>query len=385
MVGITTLCEENGIENITSTGYSYHTIKMPDKNIKIGNAIDKLFHIVLSRLTGYHGCYSRIVTNQFIRKIDRIKPDIIHLHNIHGDFLNLPQLFEYIKYHHVRVIWTLHDCWSFTGRCPHFAMAKCYKWKSGCGNCPYPKESYPQALIDKTAAMWELKKKWFTGVEDMSIVAPSQWLANLVKESFLKYYPVKVINNGIDLSIFKPTESDFRQKQGIGDKYMVLGVADVWGKRKGLDVFVELSKQLDSAKYQIVLVGTNDSVEKQLPGNIISIHRTQNQRELAEIYTAADLFVNPTREEVLGLVNIEALACGTPVVTFNSGGSPECIDETCGSVVECDDLNAMESEIIRIAKEKPFIIENCIRRAKQFDQNERFKEYIELYKNKGEN
>ena len=214
---------------------------------------------------------------------------------------------------------------------------------------------------------------------DLTIITPSQWLADQVKMSFLKDYPVKVINNGIDLSVFKPTESDFRDRYGFVDKKIVLGVAFGWGHRKGLDVFIELSKRLPE-DYRIVLVGTDDNVDKQLPANIVSIHRTQNQTELAEIYTAADVFANPTREEVLGLVNIESLACGTPVVTFKTGGSPECIDETCGSVVPCDDVDAVEMEIRRICEEKPYSIEACLARAKSFDMNEKFKEYVDLYK-----
>ena len=384
MIGIANLCKENGITNITSTGYSYHPIdELPANNIKIGNACDKFTHIILDEVTGYHGCYSHITTKLFLNKIKKLNPDIIHLHNIHGDFLNLTMLFDYIKKNHIRVIWTLHDCWSFTGRCPHFIMTKCDKWRIGCGSCKYSKSFYPQSFVDKTEIMWKLKKKLFTGIENMTIVTPSQWLANLVKESFLKDYPLKVINNGIDLSIFKPTKSDFRKKYKIDNKIILLGVAFGWGYQKGLDVFIELSKKLNPKKYQIVLVGTNDTIDKQLPKNIISIHRTQNQRELAEIYTVADLFVNPTREEVLGLVNIESLACGTPVITFNTGGSPECIDKFCGAVVECDDINALKLEIIQIAKEKPFTIESCLHRSKQFDQNERFKEYIELYKKYG--
>lgn len=385
MIGIANLCIQEGIENVVATGYSNHPIKeLPETNIQIGNIVDKYNHLAVGRLTGCQGCYSKRATEHFLKKIEKVNPDIIHLHNLHGWFINCSLLFDYIKHHHIQVIWTLHDCWSFTGRCPHFIMAQCDNWKTGCGNCPYPKSSYPPALVDKTAKMWKLKKKCFTGIENMTIVTPSQWLANLVKESFLKEYPVKVINNGIDLSIFKPTESDFRQKHGIGSKAMLLGVADSWGIRKGLDVFIELSKRFDPKKFQIVLVGTNNDVEKQLPDNIISIHRTQNQHELAEIYTTADLFINPTREEVLGLVNIEALACGTPVVTFNSGGSPECVDETCGSVVACNDIDALEKEILRITEEKPFTLKNCLCRAEQFDQNERFKEYINLYQNKGE-
>ena len=229
--------------------------------------------------------------------------------------------------------------------------------------------------------MYRLKKKWFTGVKDMTIVTPSQWLAELAKQSFLKDYPVKVINNGIDLSVFKPTESDFRKKYGIPEnKYLLLGVAFDWGVRKGLDVFIELFKRLPQEQFQIILVGTNKNIDKRLPKGIISIHRTQNQTELAEIYTAADVFINPTREEVLGLVNIESLACGTPVITFDTGGSPECIDETCGAVVPCGDVNALEKEILRVCKQKIYTREDCIKRAKAFDQNEKYEEYVSLYK-----
>jgi glycosyltransferase involved in cell wall biosynthesis len=227
--------------------------------------------------------------------------------------------------------------------------------------------------------MWNLKRRWFTGIENMTIVTPSQWLADLVKQSYLKNYPVNVINNGIDLAVFKPTESDFRNRHGLVGKKVVLGVAFGWGERKGLDVFVELSKRLPE-DYRIVLVGTNSILDESLPADIVSIHKTQNQTELAEIYTAADVFANPTREEVLGLVNVESLACGTPVVTFKTGGSPECIDETCGSVVPCDDIDAMEKEIRRICEETPYSKDACLVRAQSFDMNERFEEYVKLYK-----
>ena len=213
----------------------------------------------------------------------------------------------------------------------------------------------------------------------MTIVTPSQWLADLVKESFLAEYPVKVIHNGIDLSVFQPTENDFREKYGLQNKKIILGVAFGWGERKGLDVFVELAKRLDCEQYQIVLVGTDDSVDKQLPTNIISIHRTQNQTELAKIYTAADLFVNPTREENYPTVNMESLACGTPVLTFRTGGSPEIIDETCGAVVACDDVNGLEKEILRIFEQVPFSEDDCLKRATRFDMQDRFKEYVSLY------
>lgn len=354
--------------------------KHRNNHIFIGNRLSRNLHLKCAELTGLNGCFSQLSTRKFLKVVDEYKPDIIHLHNLHNCCINLPMLFKYIKKHNIPVVWTLHDCWSFTGHCPYFTMVKCDKWKTGCHDCPSYKD-YPVSLFDNSKKMYQLKKKWFTGVPNMTIVTPSQWLANLVKESYLKDYPIKVIHNGIDLEVFKSTPSNFRQKNGIDDgKYIVLGVAFGWGKRKGLDVFVELAGRLDSEKYQIILVGTDDNVDKQLPPNILSIHRTQNQKELAEIYTAADLFVNPTREEVLGMVNIEALACGTPVVTFNTGGSPECIDDTCGKVVPMDDLNALYNEILNICMKTPFTSNACIKRASLFDMNEKFKEYIDLYR-----
>lgn len=378
MAGIARISHSAGIEHMTSTGYSYHPMKdLPKDNILIGNAADKLCHIVLSKITGLSGCFSYLETMRFIGKIKKFKPDVIHLHNLHCWYINIPLLFRFIKKHRIPVVWTLHDCWAFTGQCPHFTMINCSKWRSGCHHCPQFRD-YPGSFVDRTKIMWRLKRSWFTGVDDLTVVTPSQWLAKLVKQSYLKDYPVRIINNGIDLSVFKPSESDFRARYGCEDKMILLGTAFGWGKRKGLDVFVELSKRLDT-RYQIVLVGTDENVDRQLPDNIISIRRTQNKTELAEIYTAADLFVNPTREENYPSVNMEALACGTPVLTFRTGGSPEVLDETCGCVVECDDIDAMVNEIKRICRDKPYSEEACLRRALSFDMNDRFKEYIDLY------
>ena len=342
-----------------------------------------LFAYYFCYMVGYFTGMANFVgfrtTKKIINEIEKFDPDIIHLHNIHGDFINVKLLFEFLKMKKIKIVWTLHDCWGFTGRCPHFAAVKCNKWSTGCCQCPYPKSDYPRAIKDRTKVLWRLKKEYFTNIEEMTLVTPSKWLADFVKQSFLKDYPVQVINNGIDLAVFKPTESNFREKYNIpAEKYILLGVAFGWGARKGLDVFIELSKHLPD-NYQIVLVGTNDKTDKQLPKNIISIHRTQNQTELAEIYSAADLFVNPTREENYTTVNMESLACGTPVLTFRTGGSPEIIDETCGSVVDCDDIDALESEIKRICTEKPYSKDACLARAKAFDMNERYEEYIELY------
>lgn len=343
-----------------------------------GSYIESGIHFVCAHFFGFNGSYSWWATKRLIAELKKYQPDVLHLHNLHNYCINFPLLFKYIKKNNIRVIWTLHDCWTFTGHCPHFDMIGCEKWKTGCYKCPQYKR-YPKSYVDRSKQMYKLKKKWFTNVKDMTLVTPSQWLADLTKQSFLSEYPVKVINNGIDLSIFKPTESDFREKYHLQDKKILLGVAFDWGKRKGLDVLIELSKRLP-CDYQIVLVGTDDNVDKQLPDNIISIHRTQNQKELAEIYTAADLFVNPTREENYPTVNMEALACGTPVITFKTGGSPEILDVSCGCVVEKDDIDGLQCEIISICEEKRYLQDACLKKAKQFDMYARFAEYIELYK-----
>lgn len=351
--------------------------KRDENTILINGKISRILHFKLAYYTGKHGCYSRLATKKLLKRLDEIKPDILHLHNLHNCYINLKMLFSYIKEHNVKVVWTLHDCWPLTGHCTHFAMVKCDKWKTHCHDCPQHRE-YPYSRFDKTQRMYSLKKEWFTDVKDLTIVTPSKWLADVVKQSFLKDYPVKVINNGIDLEMFKPTESDFREKYGLENKKIVLGLAFSWGKPKGFDVFVELSKRLPE-NYQIVLVGTNERLDEQLPKNIISIHCTHNKQELAKFYSLADVFVNPTRQDTYPTVNIESLACGTPVITFNAGGSPEIIDGNTGSVVEVDDIDAMEKEIIRVCESYPYSFDNCVERSKFFDRKDKFKEYITLY------
>lgn len=372
-VSICQLLAEQNCENYIL--YSYKTSGHP-LGISCSSGRYIRTQAIKSRLLGNYGFNSRQATKTMIAQLGEFRPDIVHLHNIHGHDCNLEMLFGYFKEHKTKLIWTFHDCWTFTGYCPYFDLAKCDRWKSSCEKCPQYRRH--GLIFDRSKLLYRRKKELFSGL-DLTIVTPSQWLADLVKQSFLKDYPVKVINNGIDLDLFRPTPSDFRQKYRVpNDKYIVLGVAFGWDRRKGLDVFVDLAKRFGE-KYQIVLVGTDDKVDRQLPASIISIHRTQNQRELAEIYTAADVFANPTREDNYPTVNMEAIACGTPVLTFRTGGSPEILDETCGAVVDCDDVDAMAREIIRICEEKPYTREACLERAKCFDKNERYEEYIALY------
>ena len=383
MMQIAETARNRGDEVLTFSTRTYSKVKTNEPQISqghklFGSKFSAFLHSLLGKIFAKNGFYSRCATKRLVRKIKKYNPDIIHLHNIHNFCINLPILFNYIKRKNIKTVWTLHDCWAFTGHCAYFDMANCDKWKTGCHNCLHYTD-YPKVYKDNTKWLYKKKKELFTGIRDLTIVTPSNWLARLVEQSYLKNYPVKVINNGIDLSVFKPTHSDFRQRFNLQDKFVLLGVAFGWDKRKGLDVFVELAKRLDSNVFKIVLVGVNAETATNLPDNIIAINRTNNQTELAEIYSMADLFVNPTREEVFGMVNAESLACGTPILTFKTGGSPEVIDATCGSVVEKDDIDSLEQEILRIYKKHPYTKDACITRSKLFDKNDKFSEYVNLY------
>lgn len=381
MFGIAKLARKEGMDvlcasPITSTNRN----RSPeDIYVKVGSYNSRRLSVFLGWLTGYNGCFAIFNTMKLLKKIKEYNPDIIHLHNIHNSFVNIPMLTNYLKQSNIRVIWTLHDCWSFTGQCPYFTIAKCEKWRAGCYHCGQYKD-YPASLYDNTKKMWQLKKKWFTGINNMLIVTPSKWLAGLVKQSFLAEYPVEVINNGINTKVFRPTKSDFRNKYNIPENaFVILGVAFSWGARKGLDVFIDLAKKLDEVQYQIVLVGTNNTVDRMLPKSIISIHSTQNQKELAEIYSASDLFVNPTREENYPTVNMEAISCGTPVLTYETGGSPEIISKETGRVVPVNDIDKLIDEIIDISKTRPFDKKELKKAADVFGEEKRLGQYVKLY------
>ncbi len=350
-----------------------------DNPIKIGTVIDNYHHALITRIFDKHGFGSRKATREFIDKVIELDPDVIHLHNIHGYYINIEILFDYLKIADKPVVWTLHDCWSFTGHCAHFDFAGCDRWKTGCQSCP-EKKSYPTSLfMDNSKMNHARKKNAFSGVNNLTIVTPSKWLADLVKQSYLKEYPVKVINNGIDLEVFKPTDSDFRDRYNLRNKFIILGVANVWDRRKGFNYFIELSERVND-DVAIVMVGLSNKQIRNLPNNIIGIARTQDTKELAEIYTAADVFINPTLEEVLGLTNIEALACGTPVITFDAGGSVECVDNKTGVVVE---KGKIDNLLNGINKSKKIKRGNCVIRAKsRFEKIDRFREYVNLYSSK---
>ena len=371
-VSVSKLLTEKGIENyiLYSAGNSEYPFGMCYMS-----RLETKAQALQSRILGNYGFNSKAATRRMLKMLEEINPDIVHLHNLHGHNCDLEMLFQYLKEKKTKIFWTFHDCWAFTGYCAHYDMAGCDQWKTACRNCPQ-KRKYSW-FLDRSHNLYE-KKKWLFTDLDLTIITPSHWLADQVKQSFLYKYEVKVIHNGIDLNIFQPRESDFRNIYHCKDKYIILGVAFDWGIRKGLDVFIELSKYLDG-RYQIVLVGSNNKVDRQLPDNIISIHRTQNQQELAQIYTAADVFVNPTREDTFPTTHLEALACGTPVLTFDVGGSPECVDETCGFVLPKNNIAFLKEKIRVVCEGMPFLREDCMRRATGYVAEEKFEEYLEMY------
>ena len=305
-----------------------------EKNmIRIGNDFSLHLHAVLSRNLGKQGYFSYFATRKLIRQLKKIKPDVIHLHNLHGSYVHLPLLFAYLKKAEASIVITLHDCWLFTGKCPHFTVVGCEKWKASCGNCPQL-SIYPKSKKDTTSKCLADKKKWLSGFGNrLHIVTVSNWLRDTAMQSFLNQYQIHTVYNGIDPEIFHPLNDDFAntigEKYGIGkDKFVILGVASVWDDRKGLMEFINLSKKISHSDV-IVLVGLSERQIRELPANVIGIRRTENQTELAQLYSRADLFINPSREETFGLVTAEAMACGPPVIVYDSTACSETADASC--------------------------------------------------------
>lgn len=357
--------------------YGRNTAPENIETIKIGSKINVYCHGLLSRITDRHGFYSTLATKRFLKKLDNYQPDIVHLHNIHGYYINIKILFEYLSRRKIPVIWTLHDCWPFTGHCAYFNTANCQKWRTECTNCPQ-KSAYPASyILDSSSWNFETKKKLFTSLVFLTIVVPSNWMKDRVKESFLSSYSIKVIKNGIDLSVFKPTANDIKKRYSIENKSIILGVANTWEPRKGLNYFIELSKMLDSS-FQIILVGLSAKQIKHLPPQIIGLQRVDNIKSLVELYSAADLLFNSSKEETMGMVTVEALACGTPVMAFNCTAIPEMFDKTCGILLYEDSIKYIY-DTIQKGDWKRITPISCQAYAKRFSKNEKYREYKSLY------
>lgn len=357
--------------------------------IKVGTKTDFYAHALLGVLTGKGGFGSGKITEKMIEIIKKEQPDIIHLHNIHGFYVQVEGLFSYIKEANIPVVWTLHDCWSFTGHCAYFDYVSCDKWQTGCNNCPQHRQAYPYSIVDYSMEAYQRKKQAFSNVERLMIVTPSKWLASLVDHSFLKEYPIEVIPNGIDLDSFNEQADGetFRQSHHLQDKFVILGVANVWEQRKGLIHFIKLQEMLEQAdskaplhkeNTQIILVGVDKKTKKKLPEGILGIERTNGVKQLAAIYQAADVYVNATLEDNFPTTNLEALACGNPVITFDTGGSTESINDSCGIVTRTRDAKGIYEALEQLKKE-PKTQENCLIQGRSYDKKKRFQEYLDLY------
>ena len=342
-----------------------------------GTRFEHTIHRYFSWITDLQDFGSVVATYELIRKIKKINPDIIHLHDIVGWYVNIGILFKFLKKYNKPIVWTFHDCWAFTGRCVHFDSVSCERWKTGCGKCPQIGYMPRSWYFDLSAFNWRRKKRLFSSIEKLTIVTPSIWLKELTSNSFLSQHKCLVINNGINLDVFKPTTGERYNELKKLNKKIVLGVASTWSDRKGLNDFIQLSSMLPD-NYQIILVGI--SQEEINNDKIIAYKRTTNQKELAEIYTAADVFANPTMEDNFPTVNLEALACGTPIVTYKTGGSPESIDKKTGIAVEQSNIEQMLDAILFVTKNGKENYSNaCIEKSKNYDMNARFNDYVDLY------
>ncbi len=375
VVDIHNLLFERG--HIGKVVYGRYTASENIDAVKIGSKFSTLYHVFKTRVFDRQGFASNTATKKLISVIEEYKPDVIHLHNLHGYYLNVKSLFRYLNKKDIPIVWTFHDCWPFTGHCVYSDYIGCEKWKTKCFSCPKKKE-YPNSfLFDNSRKNYKQKKALFTLPNHLTIVTVSDWLKNEVEQSFMSKYDVVRIYNGIDRKVFQPTQSDIKNRLGIADKFMMLGVSDSWSERKGLSYFIKLSQQLKEDE-ALVMIGFKKEEMDALPKNIIALERTDNVQQLVEFYSAADVVLNPSFEETFGLVTAEALSCGTPVIVSNTTASPELVDESCGRTVEKNDYDAFKNAIAEI-KANRIDKDACLKRAELFDKEKNYRLYIDLY------
>ena len=345
---------------------------------RVGNGMDVRLHAGIARLTDSAGRHSKAATRGMIRRMDALRPDVIHLHNLHGYYLDYGILFDYLKRAKVPVIWTLHDCWPFTGHCAHYDYRGCGRWLTGCFDCPAKKDYPSSLLLDRSRGNYRRKKNAFTGVPDLTAVAVSDWMREQAERSFLRGYRIVRIYNGVNREVFRPTPSDIRKRLGIEGKRLLLGLAAPWTERKGMDFFLGLAGKLREDEV-IVMAGLEKEAISRLPRGILGLERIEDAQELARLYSAADIVLNPSWEESFGLVTAEALCCGTPVIVQNTTASAEMVDETCGRVIPRGDREALRGAVDEIIRQG-IRAEDCLRRADRFDRKVNGQQYLDLYR-----
>lgn len=372
------LIQSNGWESYIVSGRG--PMPTSSKSIRINSKLEVLLHVLIKHFAALDGRGSIWATKKLVQRLKQIQPDLVHLHVIHESYINYSILFEYLHKAGIPIVWTFHDCWAFTGHCSYFDFIKCDKWKTKCYNCPASKNIKKLEFFIASKSNFELKKSAFTSVSKMTICPVSQWLGNLVKESFLSKYNVRIIHNGIDLEVFKPRKSGLREALSIGNKFVVLGVANGWGKRKGYNDFIEIAERCP--EWAFIMVGNRRGLSDKLPQNIVTIPFTSGQIELSEYYSISNVFLNTTYEDTYPTVNLESIACGTPVLTYRTGGSPESVTEDTGIVIPQGDVNAVIEALALFAnKDKEAYSAKCRKYAEDnFSNKEKFQQYIELYK-----
>lgn len=370
--------QNQGYETISFHGRRKGYADLPCE--RFGSFVGFGAHVIWNIITDKQGQFSYFYTRKMLKRLRQERPDIIHLHNLHGYYLNYPLFFSYLREEFKgKIVWTFHDCWSVTGHCPYFVIAKCNKWKYGCSKCPN-KGVYPISwFVDSSKANYVMKKKMFSGFSNMTIVCPSVWMQDIVKQSFLKDTLNVVVSNGIDFEVFYPRQSKRAlEKYKIPtDKKVILGVANIWEERKGLGVFLNLAKELEENSI-FVLVGLNTKQKKKMLPNMIGIERTENKDELAEIYTRADVFLNPSQEESFSLVTVEAMACGTPVVALDSSAVKELVNDENGIVLHEPDIKDY-IRAITICEKKKACAEKIIESVQKYSVENMTRNIMKIY------
>lgn len=367
---------------IKDGGQAYFAYQQTNSEVengyKIGNKFDWKWHALHSRLFGKQAYASKHATRKLLKWIDKIKPDVVHFHNLHSNFVNLNILCDGLKKREIPVVITLHDCWYFTGKCSHYVSHNCDKWQTTCGKCPQIKNEQPSLFFDKTKKVLSERTKALLKLKDLTLVGCSGWIADEAKKSKLNSANITVVRNGVDTQIFRPHESLFRQDNGINDEFVILGFADKWYNEKNREIVEKLFSDYMGCKF--VIVGCKEEQQKYFSNfsNVLALGYVKDRQKLSDIYSSADVFVNLTRADTLPTVNMESICCGTPVITYNCGGSPELVDKECGIIVEIDDFDGLCNAIDKI-KEEPFEFDVGVQQ-KKFDKNECYKKYLDVYK-----
>ena len=376
------LCSAKGIECLVASPDP--AVRQAKRGYVIGNTIDHKLHAALSRIYGKQAYYSRCATRSLLKYMDREQPDIVHLHNLHSNYIHLNMLLDYLAKRDIITIVTLHDCWFYTGGCFHYANAGCYRWLEKCGNCPKQKLDTPAHLKDCSAQILADRRKYLLAIPRLTVTGVSEWIASEARRTFLKDTKVVTIHNGVDLNVFKPTPSDFRQRLGLEGKYVILGPASKWLSDVNKEVLDKFTKLMHPDE-MLLLFGVDVQDTSNLPKNVITYGYTKNREELAQLYTMADVFVNCTREESLSLINIEAQACGTPVVTFDATATPETVDGIYSLSTQVGNPDRLYESVenIRYNNDGELSKQVISFASKNYDLYSNYEEYLNLYKSLG--